>query len=81
MASETIPLAVGDFILSVADLMGNFVLLHRCWVVWERNYFILLFPALSALGGFGEYGTSLHPTACPDKYHFPLQCAEQSLFT
>ncbi|TFK47901.1 hypothetical protein OE88DRAFT_759508 [Heliocybe sulcata] len=32
----------------VCDILGNLVLLHRCWLVWERRVFAILLPALLA---------------------------------
>ncbi|KAF8514433.1 hypothetical protein BU17DRAFT_52557 [Hysterangium stoloniferum] len=51
-SKETVALGVGDFILSVADFVGDAVLIHRCFVVWGNNYWIIIFPSLTALGGF-----------------------------
>lgn len=29
------------------------VLLYRCWLVWGKNYYIIILPFLTALAGFG----------------------------
>ncbi len=53
-ANETKLLIGADILISVCDLMGEFILLYRCWIVWERNYWVIIFPALTSLAGFGE---------------------------
>lgn len=40
---------------SVGDFVGDVVLLYRCWLVWDRNYFVLLVPSFSAISGLGAY--------------------------
>jgi len=51
-SSETIPLGAGDFLLSVADFVGDLVLIYRCWLVWGKNYWVIIIPTLTALAGF-----------------------------
>ncbi|KAI0676374.1 hypothetical protein C8Q78DRAFT_987045 [Trametes maxima] len=51
-ANETKPLVGADILISLSDLLGDFVLLYRCWIVWGRNYWVVLLPFLTAVAGF-----------------------------
>jgi len=42
-----------DFLISFTDLVGDMVLLYRCWMLWDKNYYVIILPLLSAVGGFG----------------------------
>ena len=53
-ANETNLLFGGDILLSVCDLLGDFILIYRCWIVWNRNYWVVILPTLAAVAGFGE---------------------------
>ena len=37
-----------DFLVSVADFLGEIILIYRCWLMWSRNYWIILLPSLIA---------------------------------
>ena len=54
-ANETKPLIGADILISLCDLLGDFILLYRCWIVWEHRYCVIILPALTALAGFGEF--------------------------
>jgi len=44
-------------ILSLTDTMGDLILIYRCWVLWSKNYWVIIFPCLTLIGnlmGFGE---------------------------
>ncbi|KAJ8453799.1 hypothetical protein ONZ51_g13395 [Trametes cubensis] len=51
-ANETKPLVGADILISLTDLIGDVVLVYRCWVIWERNYWIIILPLLTAIAGF-----------------------------
>lgn len=51
-ADETLPLVGADILISVSDLLGDFVLLYRCWIIWGKNYWVILVPLLTAVAGF-----------------------------
>lgn len=53
-ANETKPLVGADLLISLADLLGDAVLIYRCWVMWRRNYWVVAVPILSAIAGFGK---------------------------
>ncbi|RPD75645.1 hypothetical protein L226DRAFT_462167 [Lentinus tigrinus ALCF2SS1-7] len=52
-ANETKPLIGADILISLCDLLGDFILLYRCWIVWDRRYCVIILPVLTALAGFG----------------------------
>ncbi|KAI9442688.1 hypothetical protein H4582DRAFT_1304510 [Lactarius indigo] len=51
-AAETKPLVIADFLISLADLIGDSILIYRCWLIWVNNYLVTIIPSLCAMGGF-----------------------------
>ncbi|KAG1829402.1 hypothetical protein EV424DRAFT_1316867 [Suillus variegatus] len=51
--NETPALMAANLLSSVADLVGDLLLLYRCWFVWGKNFYVIILPLLTALGGFG----------------------------
>ncbi|KAF8442448.1 hypothetical protein L210DRAFT_3446785 [Boletus edulis BED1] len=51
-ANETSSLVGADFFISFTDLLGDFVLIYRCWTIWGKNYYIIVLPFLTSIGGF-----------------------------
>jgi hypothetical protein len=51
---ETPELIGANVLSSVVDLLGDLILLYRCWLVWGKNFYVIVLPLLTALGGFGE---------------------------
>lgn len=54
-ANETHIYYGADIIISVTDFIGDIILIYRCWVIWERKYYVVVVPFLTSLGGLGEY--------------------------
>ncbi|KAJ2989654.1 hypothetical protein NUW54_g8712 [Trametes sanguinea] len=52
-ANETKPLAASDIFISISDLLGDAVLIYRCWFLWGDHRWIVLPLALPAIAGFG----------------------------
>ncbi|KAH9941750.1 uncharacterized protein BXZ73DRAFT_9966, partial [Epithele typhae] len=52
-ADETSALLGADLLISVSDFLGGVCLLYRCWVIWGRNFWIVLLPLVSGLAGLG----------------------------
>ena len=48
------PLLGADILISFCDLLGDLILLYRCWVIWNKNYWVVAFPLVTATVGFGE---------------------------
>lgn len=80
--NETPALMAANLLSSVADLVGDLLLLYRCWFVWGKNFYVIILPLLTALGGFGkslsvfsldETAYLYHPCA---RVHFahPIPC-------
>ena len=58
-ADETMPLVGADVLISFCDLLGDLILLYRCWVIWGKNYWIVFTPLVTASAGFGRLSPSL----------------------
>lgn len=54
-SAETTQLVAADFLISFTDLFGDFALVYRCWMLWGKNYYIVILPLLAAVGGFSEH--------------------------
>ena len=52
-ANETKALIGADLLISLCDLLGDFILMYRCWVLWGKNYWVIVLPSLTAVAGFG----------------------------
>ncbi|KAG2030041.1 hypothetical protein BDR03DRAFT_975099 [Suillus americanus] len=50
---ETSAIMGANLLSSVVDLVGDFLLLYRCWFVWGKNPYVIILPLLTSLGGFG----------------------------
>ena len=48
------PLVGADVLISFCDLLGDLILLYRCWVIWGKNYWIVFAPLVTAGAGFGR---------------------------
>ena len=48
---------IADCTVSVADFLGDLILIYRCWIIWSRNYWITLFPVITVVGVIGERDT------------------------
>ena len=53
-----------DFLISFTDLLGDFVLIYRCWMIWGKDYYIIVLPLLTSIAGFGRRSS-------PSKAHIP----------
>src|SRR5258707_15680606 len=53
-ANETSVLVGADILISVTDFLGGLILIYRCWLLWSRNYWIIVFPSLTSIGGLGK---------------------------
>ncbi|KAH0833224.1 hypothetical protein J3R83DRAFT_12284 [Lanmaoa asiatica] len=51
-ANETNQLVAADFFISFTDLLGDLVLIYRCWMVWGKNYYVVILPLLTSVSGF-----------------------------
>ncbi len=44
---------VRDYIVIFCNLLGQIVLLHRCWMLWGKNYLTIMPACVFVLAGFG----------------------------
>lgn len=50
-ANETNELVGADLLISLTDFFGEVILIYRCWLVWSKNYWIIVLPSLTAIAG------------------------------
>ncbi|KAH9963753.1 hypothetical protein BC827DRAFT_1339725 [Russula dissimulans] len=50
-ANETHELMAADLLISVTDFIGELILIYRCWLLWDRKNWIIMFPSLCAITG------------------------------
>lgn len=53
-ANETSVLVGADILISVTDFFGELILIYRCWLLWSKNYWIILVPSLTSIVGPGK---------------------------
>ena len=51
---ETYVLMGADMLISVTDFTGQLILIYRCWLLWSKNYWIIILPFLSSVFGLGK---------------------------
>ncbi|KAG2745487.1 hypothetical protein P692DRAFT_20955139 [Suillus brevipes Sb2] len=85
-ANETSVLLGANLMISVVDIIGDLLLLYRCWLVWGKNYYVIILPLLTALAGFGcilpipSLVLSINPTSpVPPTEIVPLTTAGYAL--
>lgn len=54
-ANETHKLVGADLLISLTDMLGDMVLIYRCYYVWGQNPYVVILPFLTAVAGFGEF--------------------------
>ncbi|KAI0258217.1 hypothetical protein BC834DRAFT_831142 [Gloeopeniophorella convolvens] len=59
-ANETNVLVGADILISIADFVGEMILIYRCWLLWSRNYWIIVVPILSAIAGVVCIAETVH---------------------
>ncbi|KAH9995134.1 hypothetical protein BJV77DRAFT_1097770 [Russula vinacea] len=50
-ADETKVLVGADLLISITDFVGELILIYRCWLLWSKNYWIIMLPCLTAVAG------------------------------
>ncbi|KAI0323817.1 hypothetical protein GY45DRAFT_1439450 [Cubamyces sp. BRFM 1775] len=85
-ADETKGLLAADILISICDLLGDAMLLCRCWVMWRDHRWVVILPVLSALAGFiclcqvAHFVATLSPTSpVPPAAVVPLTTAGYAL--
>ncbi|KAI9510099.1 hypothetical protein F5148DRAFT_1339486 [Russula earlei] len=59
-ANENNVLIGADLLIGVADFIGELILIYRCWLLWSRSYWIILFPTLTAVASLGCILETIH---------------------
>ena len=53
-ANETFTFVGTDFLISVSNFMGEVILIYCCWLLWSKNYVIIILLSLTAIAGLGK---------------------------
>lgn len=59
-ANETSVLVGADILISVTDFFGQLILIYRCWLLWSKNYWVVVLPSLTSIGGLACVGAVIH---------------------
>jgi hypothetical protein len=52
--SEKAVLTAADVLIVVTDFIGELILIYRCWLLWSRNYWVIILPSLTAIASLSE---------------------------
>ena len=47
-------LVVSDLFILVTDLIGELILIYRCWLLWSKNYWVIVLPSLILVANICE---------------------------
>jgi len=39
---------VNGILVMIAEIMGDLIIIYRCWMLWSKSYWVIIFPSLSA---------------------------------
>ncbi|KAF8999653.1 hypothetical protein BDQ17DRAFT_1328182 [Cyathus striatus] len=54
---------------ALIDFVAQSILLYRCWIIWDKKYFLIIFPGLLAIGSLaGIIGDIIIPNIDPDNF-------------
>jgi hypothetical protein len=53
-ADETNALIGADLLISITDFIGELILIYRCWLLWSRNYQVIILPCLISIASLGK---------------------------
>jgi len=59
-ADETNELVGAYLLISLTDGIGEVPLIYRCWLLWSKNYWIIILPGLAAVVGLAYVVEALH---------------------
>jgi len=45
IANENVAIVI-DLLVSVTDFIGELILIYRCWLLWSRNYWVIVLPGV-----------------------------------
>lgn len=54
-ANESRQGIISDIAVSITDFLGDLILIYRCWVIWQHNYYVVILPLLAATAGLRKY--------------------------
>jgi hypothetical protein len=51
---ETNVLIGADLLISITDFIGELILIYRCWLLWSKNYRVIILPSLISISSLGK---------------------------
>ncbi|GJE85466.1 hypothetical protein PsYK624_015450 [Phanerochaete sordida] len=75
-ANEDFHMFIADCVVSVADFLGDLILIYRCWIIWGCQYYVAVLPLLTSTAGlicasvvgrlvWGTTGANVSPSIVP----------------
>ena len=49
-----------DILVSVTDVLGEIILMYRCWLLYKKNHLVITIPCLATFSGLGNIFIDLH---------------------
>jgi hypothetical protein len=43
-----------NFLIILTDFIADLILIYRCWLLWSRNYWVIILPTLISTASLGE---------------------------
>jgi hypothetical protein len=43
-----------DLFVSITNFVGELILIYRCWLLWSRNYWVIILPSLFSIASLGK---------------------------
>ncbi|KAF8499549.1 hypothetical protein F5888DRAFT_84798 [Russula emetica] len=59
-ADETNVLIGADLLISITDFIGELILIYRCWLLWSKNYWVIILPSLISIASLVCVSEVLH---------------------
>ena len=54
-------------LLPVTRILGDLIVIYRCWVLWSKAYWVIILPSLSVISTFGKsYYCNNEPARNPE---------------
>ncbi|KAI0284116.1 hypothetical protein BC826DRAFT_168598 [Russula brevipes] len=57
---EVALLTAADVLVAIADFIGQLILIYRCWLLWSKNFLVIILPTLTAITSLLCVSVALH---------------------
>jgi hypothetical protein len=54
LSEEIAVFTAADVFVIVPDFIGELILIYRCWLLWSRNYWVIILPIFTAIVSLGN---------------------------